>query len=137
MGDRVTELSVRVEGLDRLLRKLDGQALLVEPVRTMLQRSAFQVQREAMARTPRVTGTLQRSMTTFVDPAPIPQFARIGTAIEYGPFIEFGYRRRGGRIQFRRAGPARMMRDGFAAARGLIDQYVTEAARQVEQLWHR
>jgi len=132
------DLHISVVGLERLLTKLgDFDALLAPVAKNLLNRSALAVQGEAMKRTPVVTGHLRRSMTVNIDPAPFPRFAKVGSNLVYAPFIEFGTRSdpRSSASVLRKAGPARMLRGGAVAARGLIEAAIERAKEELKARW--
>lgn len=133
------EISGSIEGLDRLQSALRRVPAQVGPVaRRLLERATLAVQKEAMARTPVVTGHLRRSLTTAIDPAPAPTWGKVGSNLVYAPFIEFGERhdrRAKGGIVRRKAGPARMLRGGFEAAQGTIRAAVAQAGEEIKALW--
>jgi len=132
------DLHISVVGLERLLTKLgDFDGLLAPVAKNLLNRSALAVQGEAMKGTPVRQGHLRRSMTVAIDPAPFPVWAKVGTAIVYGPFIEFGTRSdpRSSQPVKRKAGPARMLRGGAVAARGLIEAAIERAKAELKARW--
>ena len=132
------DLHISVVGLERLLTKLgDFDGLLATVAKNLLNRSALAVQGEAMKTTPVVTGHLRRSMTVHIDAAPFPTFAKVGSNLVYAPFIEFGERSdpRSSAPVLRRAGPARMLRGGAVAARGLIEAAIERAKAELKARW--
>ena len=86
----MAEVSIRVEGFEQLVASLRDKGLLGEPMRRGLTGAAFFIESEAKKRAPVDRGLLRAGITNEVDTAPIPQWARIGTEVAYGPFMEFG-----------------------------------------------
>jgi hypothetical protein len=126
------ELQVQVIGLKELIHSMQmfGGDYARE-IRTFLHKAGLAVQREAQHRTPVATGTLRRSMAVKVDSSNPPVFAKIGTNMPYGPFIEYGERRGKRGIIKRRLGPARMLRDGAAAAGPIINGLIVETGKRL------
>lgn len=133
----MAQISAEVRGLDDLVRRASAKALLHPPVRTFFQRATQTVHLAAFQRTPRVTGTLQRSLATAVDPSALPLWGRVGTNVVYAPFIEFGSRQGKGGVVSRRAGPARMLRDGLDQSLGALAGLIGQATAEIEALWQR
>ena len=134
------DLHITVVGLERLLNKLgtfSGMAAYGDVAKNLLNRSALAVQGEAMPRTPVKQGHLRRSETVTIDPAPFPTFAKVGSNLAYAPFIEFGTRSdpRSSAPVLRKAGPARMLRGGAVAARGLIEAAIERAKEELQARW--
>lgn len=128
------DIHIDAPDLDGLIAKLGGFEAVFGPVASnLLHRSALGVQAEVMPRTPVRTGNLRRRITVAVDPAPYPTFATVGTNLIYAPFIEFG-ERKGGAIK-RKAGPARMLRDGATAAAGVIAAAIERAKEEIAAKW--
>lgn len=127
------ELRIEVTGLKELIRSCGRYGSTYNgAVRLFLHRAGLAVQAQAMPRTPVVTGTLRRSMAVAVDVSSPPTYADIGTNLPYGRFIEFGERQGPSGVVRRKAGPARMLRDGGAAAKGTIDRLMVELAQRLK-----
>ena len=134
------DIDIKLDGMERLISRLRALDAFAAPVaRRLLNRSAYAAQAEIQKRTPVVTGTLRRSMATMVDPAEFPTFAKVGTNLSYARFIEFGERINPitREVEKRKAGPARMLRDGAQAAVVAIRTAVAQAARELEAAWRR
>jgi len=80
---------LQVEGLERVLRKVDPK-LLAGPLRRFFDRAGITVRNAAAKRAPVDTGRLRASLAYEVDPAPLPLWAKVGTNVEYAPYMEFG-----------------------------------------------
>ncbi len=84
-------VSVEIEGLDELLKKLEPRQLN-GPLRRFFQRSTITVQNQARQKAPVDTGRLRSSIATQVDHSTPPMWGKIGTNVKYAPFVEFGTR---------------------------------------------
>ncbi len=99
----MTAMSVRLEGLEELLVKLDGRFLLATPIRGAFQNIGntveAQAKRNASGRPgPKVrTNRLRSSITHRVDNALIPKWVEIGTNVEYAWPLESGHPQEVGR----------------------------------------
>jgi hypothetical protein len=137
------QITITVRGLAELQSRLANvQPAYNAAVRRFLTRSALLIQGEAQQRTPAAgfntvkysTGTLRRSITNQVDAAPFPRWAKVGTALPYGHFIEEGWRhdrRVKTGIVYRRLGPARMLATGLHIALPRIQQFGREMVRDI------
>lgn len=85
-------ISVTIEGDDELAARLDPEKAIGAPFRAMLDRSGITVANKAKRGTPVWKGRLRASLAHEVDPAPIPVWAKVGTNVVYGPFVEDGTR---------------------------------------------
>lgn len=150
--------TVRLIGDRALLAKLQATRLGGGPARRLLTRSAIAVQGEArgFARVDR--GGWRNSIATEIDPSPMPTSARVGSNLDYGPYVHFG--RNPGRMPpdapirawarrhrlpetavfpIRRAIGRRGTRGDEALTRGLdaarpaIRGFVARCAREIEQ----
>mgnify|MGYP001560623314 CR=1 FL=1 len=83
------QFELTITGMDELLKKVgDTPALIGEPLRNFFTRSALLLQRDTQVATPVDTGRLRASINFQVDPAPIPGWARVGTNVYYGVYVE-------------------------------------------------
>lgn len=71
-------MSVRIEGLEALLRRADARRLLGKPLADFWQRCAIAVQGEARKAAPVDTGQLRNSLEYEVDNAGPPLWAKVG-----------------------------------------------------------
>ena len=147
------ELNYTIEGMDGLLKKMDGQALLGQPLRTFFERASLETQKQVQILTPVDTGGLRADITHEVDSAGIPQFAKIGTSKTYAPFVEYDTRphyppydaiapwaKRHGvdpwliinKIGLVGTKGAHMFERGLEAAKGNFPGYMSELAADIE-----
>lgn len=84
--------SVTVDGVDELVRKLQGLARKATPAqaRAALTAGALAIQTSAAQKAPVDTGTLRRSIHTETAETRDGAVARVGTNVEYAPAQEFG-----------------------------------------------
>ncbi len=153
----MVEISVQFSGFQEALRKIDGNTLLAAPLRRALTQSALLVEGNAKRLVPVDTGNLRRSITYRVDSRPIPLFAEIGTNAPYAVFVHegrkagkmpptsalLGWARRHGRNPFAvarsigrrgiRGKP--FLRNALTQARGQIQAFLSDAAREIEAAW--
>lgn len=81
-------IEYKVEGLEELSNKLDGQKLLGKPLHNFFSKVAILVQGKVQKRTPVDTGRLWQSVQHLVDSKPLPLFTKVFTSVEYAPFVE-------------------------------------------------
>jgi hypothetical protein len=74
-------VSFHVNGLERLLRKLDEKQLRV-PFRRFFKRAAIRLEGAGKQRAPVDLGTLKNRMRHEIDSAPLPLWAKVGTPAE-------------------------------------------------------
>lgn len=83
-------IDIDIEGIDELRRKLRSE-VAATPTRKFLQRSGDAIVGKAKPLTPVNTGTLRRSIDKEVSTeTPVPTYVKVGTNVEYAPFVEFG-----------------------------------------------
>ena len=83
-------INIEIEGIDELRRKLRSE-VAATPTRKFLQRSGDSIIGKAKPLTPVNTGTLRRSIDKEVSTGtPVPTYVKVGSNIEYAPFVEFG-----------------------------------------------
>ncbi len=84
------EVRIEIEGLDKLKSKLKSKTA-AGPARRFLTRSGKEIIKEAKPLTPVNFGTLRRSIDKEVaTTTPVPTYVKVGTNVEYAPFVEFG-----------------------------------------------
>jgi len=84
------QIAVELEGLDELRKKLKSSTAAA-PARRFLTRVGDDVMHEAKPLAPWNVGTLRRSIDKEVSgETPVPTWVKIGTRVEYAPFVEFG-----------------------------------------------
>ena len=82
-------LGVRIQGLDEAVKKL-GPELTARPMGRFFERSATAVETDAKRNAPVDRGRLRSSIAHEVDKGKPPLWARVGTNLEYAPYMEFG-----------------------------------------------
>lgn len=122
----MTSVSVRIEGLDKLMRKANRSGLLGKPLKRFFTASALAVQRNAKKRAPVDTGRLRRSIAYEVHGAAVPMWAKIGTNVEYAPYQEFGTRAHWPPISAMETWGRRHGLNGFLAAKAIAAHGVPE-----------
>lgn len=128
---------VKLDGLDALRRKLEGQEMLAKPLRDGMNEAA-RVARDAIrAGAPRgKTGQLQAKLSYSVQQRPIPSWAKVTSkARRRSARYPSGYSY-GGRLAF---DPRSRHRDwmlrGFESAAGRIQAVVNRIGDAIEQRW--
>ena len=89
-------LNIQVEGLDRVLERLDALDS-VEKLNAALGKACALVERSAKQKAPKGNGELRRSITSKVDDLQGIVF----TPLEYAPYVEYGtglFAENGGRM---------------------------------------
>lgn len=158
------KLTMEIYGFDRLTRKFrTAPKWLGDEMTTAMRQSALAVQRESAILAPVDTGRLRQSIATEVDKADLPLWAKIGPAVMYGRYVEFGrkagsqmppvsallpwVKRHGmppaaafaiARAIARRGIPARpYMQPGLKNAKRAIDRIQSRTMRAIELRWGR
>lgn len=155
------QFTTHLVGFDKLTRAFRSSPhWLGEEVSKGMKQSALAVQRESAMLAPVDTGRLRASITTEIDGAVIPQWAKIGPSVKYGRYVEFG--RKPGRMPpsaalipwLKRHGipasaafvvaraiakrgikPKPFMQDGLKAAGRSIDRIWGRTSRAIELRW--
>jgi len=83
------EQFLQIENLDKILAAL-GPEIVGGPVRDMLTAICLRLEEDAKRGTPADNGRLRTSITHEVDNAIMPEWAVVGTNLEYAPFMEYG-----------------------------------------------
>ena len=86
------EIVISIQGLESLNAKLTDPDLIGIPARKMFTDLTHTLQNNVQELTPVDTGNLRRSITTSVDPSPIPLWGMVGTNVEYAEPVETGSR---------------------------------------------
>ena len=86
----MNSISIRVEGLDRLIAKLRAEPLLAQPLRSGFEKVGFLLGSEARRRAPVDRGQLRASIAHQVDPSPVPTWVKVGAKPHYAPYMEYG-----------------------------------------------
>jgi hypothetical protein len=154
-------MEFRIIGLEKLLKKLDGNALLGPPLRKAFMNAVLLLERESKQRAPVDTGRLRSSITHAIDTRPVPLWGSVGSKVHYAPYVEFGtkphspplaalqpWARRHGfgpgtagaflvaRVIAARGTKARRyFRGALESAVSRIQGYFDVAARAIEEMW--
>lgn len=124
----MASISVRIDGLDELLKKLTPD-LYAEPLRKFWQRASITVQSRARELSPVDTGLLRNSILYEVDSASPPMYAKVGSDVFYAPYQEFGTSR---------GVPAKhYLGGGFEASVGDIEHQVDVLGQEIVAAWGR
>lgn len=83
-------IEYRVEGLEALLKKVDGNTLLAQPIRDFFKSSISEMKQHITDFTPVDRGPLRASILPSYDSSLIMQWGMLSTGIKYAPHIEFG-----------------------------------------------
>ena len=120
---------VKLEGAEKLQRKLDTKGLLGKPLEHLLNQAVIAIQRRAMMFSPVQYGRLKGSWTTKTDSASIPMWSKVGTNVEYAAFLETsGFSPRGvGRIPF--------FQPAISESQADIERALNEARDMIERHW--
>ena len=127
-------VDIEVKGLEELQKKLEKEALIGNPLQKLLGKAALLVEREAKIGAsgrpgPRVrTGRLRASITSLVDTKPIPEWAKVGTNLEYAAPVEYGH----GKVP---AYP--FLHPAFERVKDKINILLDEFRKLVEQHWNK
>jgi hypothetical protein len=156
-----SDLRLTFKNFDKWQRKLKDPRLIGGPIRKALLQSAEFAVGQAKELTPVDTGRARNSYATKVDPSPVPQWASIGSNLEYMKPLEFGSKphfpppsalqpwasRHGfpagsaGAFLVARVIAARgtkahhMLRDGIKATRPFLNTQLAKAASTIEASW--
>jgi len=119
----MTEISVTVEGLDKLVDRL-ARARADKYIRAAMQRSVLLVERGAKMKAPVDTGRLRSSITGEVRGVGADVVGVVGSNVEYAPYQEFGTSRM-------RAHP--YLRPAFQEAKASILGFFSEALERLAE----
>ncbi len=119
----MTKVHVEIKNIAEIKHAF-GQAprLMGDAFKQALQKSAVQVQRESMIRTPVLTGRLRASHTFDVSGSGLQMKAEVGPTANYGMFVHEGTR-------FMKGRP--FLKEGADASLVEIDDYFTKATQDV------
>ena len=79
-------ITVRIEGLEPLLNKLNYEAIVAGPLQEFLLSAGLEVEKESKLLAPSNLGRLHASIVTRVEETR----AVIGPTVQYGGYVEFG-----------------------------------------------
>ena len=122
---------IKVEGVDKIQRKLDKDVLMGKPLRHLLAQAALAIERRAKMFSPVNIGNLRRSWVTNIDIATIPTWAKVGTVVEYAEPLEYSDKspRGVGRIPF--------FRPAISESKADIEKALDEAKEMIEKVWRQ
>jgi HK97 gp10 family phage protein len=119
----MTQVHIEIKNIAEIRRAFDqAPRLMNSEFKDALQRSAIQVQRESMIRTPVLTGRLRASHTFDVSGSGLQMKAEVGPTVNYGMFVHEGTR-------FMKGRP--FLKEGADASLNEIDDYFTKATQNV------
>lgn len=142
----MTDIEVKVIGLEKLLKALDGNALLAQPVKDALEKSGFAVLNEAHMPgvVPIDTGRLRASLSKGgadnifeMDAKPVPLWAKVGTKVVYAKPLAMPKTRN----PHYRYGPSKGKETGGWADRALanalpkVEAILNAAAKKIAERW--
>ena len=131
-------VSVQVEGLTELQRKLRVEPLLAQPLRIALNATQRDVAQSVEAISPRHSGRMASSIRTRMDARPIPRWARVSvTARRRSRKYPSGYRYPRW-LQYSSKSPHRgWFSRALTPARATLQRHVEAAKRMIESNWSR
>ncbi len=83
-------LTIRITGLEELVRRLNSPTLLGPTLRQAFTNSILLIQRDAQRNMPVRFGRARASVTHEVDSRPVPLWAKTGTNVDYVKHLEYG-----------------------------------------------
>lgn len=139
-------LQIKLEGAKVLVAKLNENALLAGPWSAAMSETAKLAETEIRKRTPLLSGQLEASVTSKVDPRPVPHYVFLNAGAEnkgfrYGWALEVGHgkRKKGQQYGYHYAGFRMSTRHWFSGARrkinAQIEPVLNAAARAIEERW--
>ena len=140
-------ITVQVIGLEKLLKALDGNALLAQPIKDALEKSGYAALNEAHMPgvVPIDTGRLWASLSKGgadnifdMDAKPVPLFVKVGTKVVYAEPLESPVTR----TPHYRGGPSKgQQTKGWLGSRALknalpkIEAALNAAAKKIAEKW--
>lgn len=79
-------MELRVNGLERLIRKLEGKAVLNAPLKRFFSRAAIRLVAAAKGRSPVNFGRLRNSLAHEIDSSTPPLWAKVGSNVNANGF---------------------------------------------------
>src|SRR5262245_3696852 len=86
----MAQIEVTIKGLNELVEQCETRAFMRGPLRNFFERAAITVENRSKQLSPTDTGRLRGSITHHVDSAALPLWAKVGTNVQYAPYMEFG-----------------------------------------------
>lgn len=127
-------LEIRVEGKEELEKKLQPENTIEPPIKEGIKEITIALLRESMMATPVDTGRLRSSITYELMGE---DSSRVGTNVEYAPFIEFGTRFMEARHT---EGGMRVYGEGpftWAIKQINLEDYSVKIASDIESRWEK
>lgn len=119
----MAQVHIEIKNIAEIRRAFDkAPRLMGDAFKGALQKSALQVQRESMIRTPVLTGRLRSSHENFLSGAGLQMSATVEPTANYGVFVHEGTR-------FMKGRP--FLLEGAEASLNEIDDYFTKAVQDV------
>lgn len=84
-------IEYKIEGFDELIEKaekLNGHIPGI--LKNLLDNCTKSVEAKAKDAVPHDSGVLRASITSLIDPSPLPVWGRVGPSKTYGAYVEFG-----------------------------------------------
>jgi len=129
-------VTVRIEGLAALQRKLRKDVLLAPPLKDAMTATVTDTVQLVERAAPRGSGRLAASITHRIDARPVPTWARVAVTARrrsrayprgfaYPRLLEYSSK----------SGHQGWFRGTFSPARAALKRHVEEARRQIERIW--
>lgn len=133
----MTELSIRIEGLEELEALFAGSERIVhEELDRAMQRSTQRVRADVQRGTPVDTGRLRSSITQEIQGRGAELRGVVGTNVKYAPFVEYGTRPHWPPVSALEVWARRHGTTAWAVARG-IARRGTKARRMFERAFEK
>jgi hypothetical protein len=132
------KVSIEVQGLARLQRKLRKEVLLAPPLAEAMTAGLADAVRIVESRAPRRTGRLAASVTSRLQQKPVPTWGRVSvTARSRSKKYPRGYRYPRLLEYSAKSGHRRWFRDAIKPAQVALSRHVEAAKRSIERIWAR
>lgn len=129
-------VSIQVEGLAALQRKLRKEVLLAPPLKYAMTAGTEDAARIVMSRAPRASGRLAASVTTRMDKRPVPTWGRVSvTARRRSKKFPRGFRYPRMLEYSAKSGHKGWFRGASIPARSALSRHVESAKRMIERIW--
>lgn len=140
-----TGTTIRIEGLRELLKKLDGDAVLGQPIKHALNQIGAFGETRAKQRAPRASGRLSAGISHKMDVRPIPLWTKVGYvngAMPTNKGFRYPYALNASKKRiYHYAGTKkktyRWLSGVMAQVRRQFGSLIQNAAREIESNWRR
>lgn len=130
------KVSIEVQGLAKLQRKLRKEVLLAPPLAEAMTAGLADAVRIVESRAPRRTGRLAASITPRLQQKPVPTWGRVSvTARSRSKKYPRGYRYPRLLEYSPKWGHQRWFRDSIKPAQVALSRHVEAAKRSIERIW--